>query len=121
MARIALIDDDPTEAMILEGMLEHAGGGHDMVHALSIADFTACAEPVDLVLLDRRLPPFEDFAQSVSALSQTGWRGPVVLISAFTDAPAPDAPEGLTLIGPVDKGDLLSPEAVGALITRALG
>lgn len=120
MARIALIDDDPTEAMILEGMLEYAGADHEMTHATSLAGFAAEAGAFDLVLLDRRLPPYEDFSESLPALAQTGWRGPVVLITAFSDAPAPDAPDGLTLIGPVNKGDLLSPEAVSALITRAL-
>ncbi|MFP4519713.1 MAG: hypothetical protein ACLFQ5_09670 [Oceanicaulis sp.] len=121
MARIALIDDDATEAMILEGMLEHGGDGHALVHLSCVAALQAVQEPVDLVLLDRRLPPHETFAEGVAALARTGWRGPVVLITAYSDEAAPSAPEGLALIGPVDKADLLSPEAVSALVARALG
>ena len=120
MARIALIDDDATEAMILEGMLEHAGGAHSLVHAPSVAAFATLAEEADLVLLGRRLPPHEDFAVGVAALAGTGWRGPVVLISAFSEAAKPDAPAGLVLIGPVDKADLLTPESVAAVVDAAL-
>ncbi|MEQ8406562.1 MAG: hypothetical protein RKE49_15830 [Oceanicaulis sp.] len=121
MAHIALIDDDATEAMILEGMLEHGGSGHTLVHAPTIKSFEACGLSADLVLLDRRLPPHENFQEGVAALSATGWRGPVVLITAFSHEPAPTAPDGLRLIGPVDKADLLSPEAVDTMVASALG
>ena len=77
MARIALIDDDATEAMILEDMLEHGGAGHTLIHASSIAGFAAEGFSADLVLLDRRLPPHESFKEGVAALAATGWRGPV--------------------------------------------
>ncbi|MGJ3230973.1 MAG: hypothetical protein ACFE0P_04170 [Oceanicaulis sp.] len=120
MALIALIDDDATEAMILEGMLEHGSGGHSLIHAPSIAAFARLDARPDLVLLDRRLPPQDDFAGGVAAPAAAGWRGPVVLITAFSDETPPVAPEGLALIGPVDKADLLSPEAVEAIIAKAL-
>lgn len=121
MAVIALIDDDPTEAMILEGMLEHGPAGHQLVHTRSIAAFGDAGARADLVLLDRRLPPHDSFAAGVAALAATGYRGPVMLVTAFSDEPAPAAPDGLTVLGPVDKGDLLTPEAVDAAIARALG
>jgi len=120
MATIALIDDDATEAMIMEGMLEHGPSGHVLVHARSIAAFAAAGVAADLVLLDRRLPPHDSFAQGVAALAGAPWRGPVILISTFTDEPAPPAPDGFLLTGPVSKSDLLTPEAIEAVIALAL-
>lgn len=121
MARIALIDDDATEAMILEGMLEHGRAGHELVHATTLEAFSHLSGTVDLVLLDRRLPPYDNFAEGLAALARTSWRGPVVLVTAFTDDDAPAAPEGFSVFGPVDKADLLTPEAAEAVIARALG
>lgn len=120
MAVIALIDDDATEAMILGDMLEHGQDGHTLVHARSLAAFAAAMPAADLVLLDRRVPPHDSFAEGVPALAATGWRGPVVLISAYTEEPAPPAPEGVSLFGPVSKSDLLTPESIEAVLASAL-
>ncbi|MEQ8434221.1 MAG: hypothetical protein RIA71_08265 [Oceanicaulis sp.] len=120
MARIALIDDDATEAMILGDMLEHGQDGHTLVHSRSLAAFSAAMPDADLVLLDRRLPPHDSFAEGVPALAATGWRGPVVLISAYTEEAPPPAPPGFFLFGPVSKSDLLTPEALEAVLARAL-
>jgi len=120
MAVIALIDDDATEAMILGEMLKHGQDGHTLVHARSLAAFGAAMPDADLVLLDRRLPPHDSFAVGVPVLAATGWRGPVVLISAYTDEAPPPAPAGMSLFGPVSKSDLLSPEAIEAVLARAL-
>jgi len=43
-----------------------------------------------------------------------------VLISAYTDEAPPPAPAGMSLFGPVSKSDLLSPEAIEAVLARAL-
>jgi CheY-like chemotaxis protein len=120
MALIALIDDDATEAMILSGMLEHGKDGHTLVHSRTLAAFGAAMPEADLVLLDRRLPPHDSFAEGVAALAATGWRGPVILISAYSEETAPPEPPGLVLSGPVSKGDLLTPEAIEAVLARAL-
>ncbi|KAA5803518.1 response regulator transcription factor [Alkalicaulis satelles] len=118
MARITLIDDDPVEALILRELLAHGGAGHELVHHTRLEDFTT-APVADLVLLDRRVPPHDDFASSLPALEASGYAGPVLLISA--------APEGvsagsdvLTLTGPVSKSDLLEPAAVARAIEAAL-
>ncbi len=118
MARIALIDDDPVEALILRSLLEHASAGHAMTHFTSVEAF-ADAPGADLVILDRRVPPHECFSQTLPLIEASGWRGPVLLITA--------APEGVTaasqvlkLIGPVSKSDLLEPAAVARAIDEAL-
>ena len=121
MAHIALIDDDLTEAMVLEGMLMHGGAGHTLTHFQSLEAFSARppGTPFDLVLLDRRLPPHAGFETSLPALATTGFDGPVVPISASEMVVEPV--DGLNVTNPVQKSELLTPEAVTALITQVLG
>lgn len=119
--RIALIDDDTTEAMILEGMLEHADGDYALTHFPTVSAFQSTEDPggFDLVFLDRRIPPFERFEDSLPLLEGTTLAAPVVLISAFADAL--DAYDGrLRLVGPVPKSDLLDPESVARVVTTTL-
>lgn len=118
MARIALIDDDPVEALILRSLLEHSGSDHVLEHFTSVEAF-ADAPQADLVILDRRMPPWGCFADTLPVIEASGYRGPVMLITA--------APEGvsassqvLRLIGPVPKSDLLEPAAVARAIGEAL-
>lgn len=121
MARIALIDDDAVEALILRSLLEHAGSTHPLDHYTSVEAFTRApgGPQADLIILDRRVPPWERFSDTLPLIEASGWRGPVLLITA--------APEGVTassdtlnLIGPVSKSDLLEPEAVARTVGAAL-
>lgn len=71
------------------------------------------------MILDRRIPPWGCFSETLPLIEASGWRGPVLLITA--------APEGvsassdiLRLIGPVSKSDLLEPEAVARATGEAL-
>ena len=120
MARLALIDDDPVEALVLEGLLDHAAGGHGLSRFSSVETFvSAGGAGVDLVLLDRRVPPHQSFASGLQALSRAPYRGPVLLITAGAcEEGPPDWPGPLH--GPVDKADLLTPEGLARLIDRAL-
>ena len=120
MARIALIDDDPVEALVLEGLLDHVGAGHALSRFASVEAFADTADTAfDLVLLDRRVPPHQAFALGLSALARSSYRGPVVLITAgFCQEGTLDWPGPLH--GPVDKGDLLTPERLTGLIERVL-
>lgn len=121
MARLALIDDDPVEAMVLEGLLEHVEGDHRLVRFASVESFVSTArDDIDLVLLDRRVPPHNAFASGLAALAGASYRGPVVLITAGAREDGALQWPG-PLHGPVDKGDLLTPERLAHLITRTLG
>lgn len=121
MAQIVLIDDDPVEAMVLGGLLEHAEGGHRLESFTSVEAFIARRGlAADLVLLDRRIPPHVDFASSLAAFSASDYDGPIVLITAgLPDAGGLEWRGGLH--GPVDKSSLLTPQAVSALIGAVLG
>ena len=121
MIHITLIDDDPTEALLLEGMLEHVEGAYRMTHLKCVEDFDgldAQAAP-DLVLLDRRIPPHDAFDTSLPVLAANGYRGPVVLMSASEFA-MPGDHHGLTITAPINKSQLLTPQAVDALLKRAI-
>jgi DNA-binding response OmpR family regulator len=122
MAQIALIDDDPTEALVLEGMLEHVAGKHELVHLTRVEAFGDAGAAVnpDLVLLDRRIPPHEAFDTSLPILAASGYRGPVVLMSA-SEFPIPAEQHGLNIAASVSKSQLLTPQAVEALLKRTLG
>lgn len=120
MARVVLIDDDPVEALVIGGLLEHADAGHVLESFTSVETFVAApAVEADLVLLDRRIPPHQSFQSSLDALAASTHQGPVVLITA-----GPCEETGLSwrggMHGPIDKSRLLTPQALGALIKRVL-
>jgi DNA-binding NtrC family response regulator len=121
MARIALIDDDLTEAMVIGGLLEHTTQVHSLQHFVSIDAFLKGpdGEAFDLVLLDRRIPPHASFASSLASLRDGPYRGPIALISAGSCDETGLAGPG-PLYGPLDKGDLLTPQALEMLISKAL-
>ncbi len=118
MAHIALIDDDPTESMVLEGMLMHCDGGHTLTAFARVEDFPSAPDngTFDFVLLDRRIPPHVDFQTSLPILKAAEYPGPIVPISAGHLEPLDH--EGLNLLPPVEKSKLLTPDAVAALIER---
>jgi len=120
MAHLALIDDDPVEAMVIGGLLDHVDPGHTLQSFASVDAFVEHGSgDFDLVLLDRRVPPHQDFATSLSALTRSAYSGPMVLITAGAQQETGlDWPGGLH--GPIDKGDLLTPEALQRLLTRVL-
>ncbi|MBI1913451.1 MAG: sigma-54-dependent Fis family transcriptional regulator, partial [Planctomycetes bacterium] len=81
MARILLIDDDPGFSEILRDSLE--GLGHE-VRWLDLAEdglrLLAAGEPVDVVLLDNRMPRMSGL-EFLKALQQTDVAVPVVLMT----------------------------------------
>jgi FixJ family two-component response regulator len=120
MARIVLIDDDPVEALVIGGLLEHADAGHVFESFTSVEAFTASAPGgAELVLLDRRIPPHQSFQSSLDALAASAHQGPVVLITAGPCEETDLSWRG-GVHGPIDKSQLLTPQALGNLITKVL-
>lgn len=121
MALIALIDDDPVEALVIEGLLEHTDTGHAVSNFTTVEAFVdASGAAPDLVLLDRRIPPHQSFKSSLDALSGSAFNGPVVLVTA---GPADETELSWrgALHGPVNKAELLTPEALEDLLNAVLG
>lgn len=119
MAQIALIDDDPVETLVLEGLLEHAGGDHAITAYTSVEAFIAGSGVFDLVLLDRRVPPHQTFESSLAAMADSAYRGPVVMVTAGGWDEAGMQWRG-GLEGPINKAELLTPEALSRLIEASL-
>lgn len=124
MAQIALIDDDMTEAVLLDALLSHTGRSDQLTHFESVNAFLAhnSQRSFDLVMLDRRLPPYRDYRESLSALAQSAYMGPFLLLTAGETRPEELAalPVANQILGPVQKTGLTTPEAVGDAIENAL-
>ncbi len=121
MSQIALIDDDPVEALVVSGLLEHVAAGHTLTHFTTVEAFMTApdADQYDLVLLDRRVPPHQTFTESLAMLADGPYAGPIVLMSAGpSDELRLSSRSPLT--GPVDKADLLTPKALERLVETAL-
>ena len=124
MARIALIDDDPTEALIVQGMLDYSGTNHTLAHYRSVEDFAGseASSTFDLVMLDRRIPPHQSFPSSLAVLKACAFTGPILLLSAGAVdlSELSQAPQAMRLAGPLNKADLLTPESMAAAIAAAM-
>jgi DNA-binding NtrC family response regulator len=122
MAFIALIDDDATEALILSGFLELGSEGHKLVHFTEFSSFEASlgSNRPDLVFLDRRLPPIDNFDEGLSKLLSTGWSGPVVLLTASLIGHSAPTTNAIKFLGPIEKSDLLTDTKLHKIIRRGL-
>ncbi|WP_203293550.1 hypothetical protein [Maricaulis parjimensis] len=121
MAKIAVIDDDPVEYMLLTEFAALGTRKDDWQHIQTLDAFAAAHAETgfDLVFLDRRVPPVGRFAESLPLIQAAGYAGPVVLMSASYDG-KPTAPDGILLLGPVEKSDIQSETALDAMVARAL-
>ena len=116
---VAIIDDDPMELEILKGL--SADIAPDMAfHGFASLDAFCKARDrasFDAVFLDRRINAYTDFDETLPKIAASGFQGPVVLQTARVMG-MPDQYRGLTLIGPVDKFDLLEPDRLSAILDK---
>jgi DNA-binding response OmpR family regulator len=117
--RIAVVDDDPVELMLLQELsaifdasLEF--DGHTTVRAF----IDSTPQQYDLVFLDRRIPPHSEFRETLPMIASAGYQGRVVLMTAH-DSGVRNDDYNFELVGPVNKLDLLQPETLKALIHQA--
>lgn len=83
--RVLLVDDDPNENLILQRLfrnltvptisLEYVGDIEKAVDCVAHC-------PIDVVLLDNRLLPNNDFRETAPQLRATGYTGPIGVISS---------------------------------------
>lgn len=106
MPTVLLIDDDPVEHHLLNAMILRAERSDIKISgAVSLDEAlgkVAQTEP-KAVLLDHRLPPHDDYRQSVRALRKSGYDGPVVVISAAIGEPVFDEAGKHGVIEVIDK------------------
>jgi CheY-like chemotaxis protein len=107
--RIAIVDDDTVEHLILSelGRAENPDLEFEGFDAL---DGFIAADPnvFDHVFLDRCLPPYDNFEDTLTQIAQSGYAGHVILMTA--DAPRLDTSDyAFRVTGPINKIDLLNP------------
>jgi len=107
--RIAIVDDDTVEHLILSelGKAENPALEFQGFDALE-RFIEAGPDRFDHVFLDRCLPPYEDFADTLRHIAEAGYAGHVILMTA--DATRLDTAEyAFKVTGPINKIDLLNP------------
>ena len=89
---ILLVDDDPAEDVILRALMRKVTTFSIDLHYVETVDaaldFIRMGSPkLDMILMDHRLHPQADFRETVPALRQNGYIGPIgVISSSISDA-----------------------------------
>jgi CheY-like chemotaxis protein len=91
MARILVVEDDPSQLEIRKQILEHAG--HEVVAARDVQEALQRFEGCSVVLMDLRLPDPEDGAQLIRAING---RARIVVLSGGEVDPSLPVDEILT-------------------------
>ncbi|WP_377293947.1 hypothetical protein [Rhizobium sp. SG2393] len=117
--KILLVDDDRNEEVILRRIASKVTTHTIELHySETIAEalaFIRESNDIRLVLMDNRLMPTVDFRESVPALRQAGFIGPVGVISSSLDDPYFQAFEDYGVDFRIDKSEL-DPAAVEFLV-----
>ena len=83
---ILLVDDDPAENLILRGLIRKITGLKIELHYCETIDdalaVITSGKTVSMVLMDNRLQPQRDFRETVPAMRQSGFIGPIGVISS---------------------------------------
>ena len=89
---ILLVDDDPTENIILGALMRKVASYAITLHSVETVDdalgfIRASGVPLDMILMDNRLQPQADFRETVPELRRAGYIGPIgVISSSISDA-----------------------------------
>lgn len=118
-ALIAVVDDDPVEIVLLSEIGNEISSGCDFVGHATLRDFIeAGPTQYPLVFLDRRIPPYNDYSETLPMLAEAGYRGQVVLMTAYDPGlEFDDYP--FEIKGPIDKLELLNPDTLGPILSAA--
>lgn len=118
-ARIAVVDDDPVEVVLLSEIGSEVSPTCDFVGHATVRDFIAAGpSQYPLVFLDRRIPPYNDYSETLPMLAEAGFKGRVVLMTAYD--PGLELGEfPFEIKGPIDKLELLNPDTLGPLLSAA--
>jgi CheY-like chemotaxis protein len=83
---ILLVDDDPAENLIMRSLMKRVSSAEIRLHYCetigAALDFIKSGKRVSMVLIDNRLQPQADFRETVPAIRQQGFIGPIGVISS---------------------------------------
>lgn len=112
---IAVVDDDPVELVLLSEIASEVYADAELRGFTRIEDFlNADINAFSLVLLDRRIPPHNDYSETLPLLAEAGFSNRVVLMTAH-DPGLEIGEYPFSVGGPVDKLDLIKPEVLAAV------
>lgn len=117
MKHVAVIDDDPVETVILSGLAEHLSGAYAFEHFSTVDAFCTCphVDTFDVAFLDRRVPPYSDYPETLPMVEQTRFNGTVVMLTARRLGPYRPHSR-LKLLGPYEKFDVQDAEIIENLL-----
>jgi DNA-binding NtrC family response regulator len=114
--RIAVIDDDPMEAVLLGEIARDISPDFEFIPFARLETFLdAPDQAFELILLDRRLPPYTEFSETLPQIEKTGFKGRVVLMTAHDPGLAIDR-YPFAVYGPIDKLELLQVDRLGTVL-----
>lgn len=112
---IAVVDDDPVELVLLSEIASDVYADAELKGFTRVEDFLAVdVNAFSLVLLDRRIPPHNDYSETLPMLADAGFTNRVALMTAH-DPGLKIGDYPFSVSGPVDKLDLLKPEVLTAV------
>ncbi|MGP1275062.1 MAG: hypothetical protein ACQRW7_06565 [Caulobacterales bacterium] len=119
--RVAIIDDDPVETEILSILMDEVFEAADVSSFATVSEFIDESRKSDfeLVFLDRRLPPYASFDETLPLIVPAARDAAILLITAHTFERV-DLSAYPNVAGPFAKLDLMTPEDLRSLIERHL-
>lgn len=116
---VAIIDDDPVETEILSILMDEVFDTPVISSFATISEFLdGCRDAsFELVFLDRRLPPYSSFHETLPLVVPAAGNAAIMLITAHTFERV-DLQAYPNVSGPFAKLDLMTPEDLRELISR---
>lgn len=116
---VAIIDDDPVETDILSILMSEVFEEVDVASYLTVSDFLRAApdKRFNLIFLDRRLPPYSSFDETLPLVAPAAGNAAIVLITAHTFERV-DLSAYSRVAGPFAKLDLMTPEDLKGLLEK---
>ncbi|MGY6531264.1 hypothetical protein [Glycocaulis sp.] len=119
---VAIIDDDPVETDILSILMSEVFEEVEVESFLSVSDFLREAERArfNLIFLDRRLPPYSSFDETLPLVAPAAGDAVILLVTAHTFEKV-DLSRYKRVVGPFAKLDLMTPEDLKGLLEKHMG
>ncbi len=116
---VAIIDDDPVETDILSILMSEVFEAVEVASYLSVSEFLrdASGARFNLIFLDRRLPPYSSFDETLPLVAPVAGDAAIMLITAHTFEKVDLSPYS-RVAGPFAKLDLMTPEDLKGLIEK---
>lgn len=119
---VAIIDDDPVETEILSILMDEVFDAAEIASFATISEFVDRSRATDfeLVFLDRRLPPYSSFNETLPLVVPAAPNASILLITAHTFERV-DLTAYPNVAGPFAKLDLMTPDDLRSLIGKYVG